>query len=840
MTASVPMAFENIEYLLGVIPVIVIGWVLIHKGARRSLILSRIIIVSLLVVALAGPYNPVTVTETDETPTITVLSDETDSMDIFESGTAEEIFDKLQDTTPARMEKMGGLRSDIGDEILASSTGDDHIIVVSDGNNNFGSDLAETIDFVSDTGTVVYAVTQTPEKNDLSVEITGARTAVLGNENTWGVEIRETGMGADCKLNILVDGETKETRTINKFHDMKAESFQHTFYKLGPHVVTAEIISGNDRPDNNVFNKTIYVVPKPRILLITLDADSSLHQILKSQYNLDTASVLEANNLSDYKAVVLDNLNEGRISATAVKDLREYTAGGGGLLVVGGDNSYDKGDYLNSSFEAILPVESYSSIYKGSINVVLILDMSNSVVIPHDVKTDYDEENKTLITKKENILQYELGIALDLLSNMGSDSNIGLVTFGKKGKTLTDGMIALSRANRELLQTEITNLNGSFGIDNTSYYNGLEIADKLLENESGEKNVILLSDGGFHGSDSEIQNTYELTRLKATDMVNRGIKIFFVQILTDDPHNYFKPLVTDIYGNTHVYYKLVKKGGGLDLKLSQDIPEIPSDDSESFVLLRLDDEHFITRYLNISGSISGYNDVTQKVGARRLVTTSMGKPVVTTWEFGLGRVVSLSSDNGYQWAGALYSGENARLLPSMVNWAVGDPRPEGGIVVYSGDMNLGSPGTVIIRSNEMPAVVFGKQEVPVSQTGERTYEGVIEPEHIGLFNLEVSAGGVTLEDTAAVNYPLEYRDVGNDPDFLEAVKHSGGGVYNVDQARSLLFSDIRKNSIMISEEHVSLSWLFLITALLVFLGEVIMRRAKGIIEIKTRRKGRGR
>jgi len=218
----------------------------------------------------------------------------------------------------------------------------------------------------------------------------------------------------------------------------------------------------------------------------------------------------------------------------------------------------------------------------------------------------------------------------------------------------------------------------------------------------------------------------------------------------------------------------------------------------------------------------------------------MGKPVVTVWEFGLGRVVSLSSDNGNMWSGALYSGENARLLPSMINWGVGDPRPEDGIVVYSGDMNLGSPGTVIIRSNEMPAVVFGGQDVAVSQTGERTYEGVIEPEHTGLFNLEVSAGGVTLEDMAAVNYPLEYRDVGNDPDFLEAVKRNGGGVYNVEQAGSLLFSDIRKNSIMTSEEHVSLSWLFLITALLVFLGEVIVRRAKGIIEIKTRRKGRTR
>ena len=144
-------------------------------------------------------------------------------------------------------------------------------------------------------------------------------------------------------------------------------------------------------------------------------------------------------------------------------------------------------------------------------------------------------------------------------------------------------MIVASKANRELLQTEITNLNAGFGIDNTLYYNGLEIADRLLENESGEKNVILLSDGDFQGSDSEIQNTYELTRLTATDMVNRGIKIFFVQILTDYPTNYFEQLVTDIYGNTYDYYKPVKKGGGLDLKLSQEIPEIPSDGFESFV-----------------------------------------------------------------------------------------------------------------------------------------------------------------------------------------------------------------------------------------------------------------
>ncbi|MBC2697734.1 MAG: VWA domain-containing protein [ANME-2 cluster archaeon] len=822
MTASVPIAFENIEYLLGVLPVIVIGWVLIHKGARRSLILSRIIIVSLLVVALSGPYNPVTVTEINETPTIAVLSDETESMDIFESGTAQGIFDKLQDTTPARMEKMGGLRSDIGDEILASSTGDDHIIVVSDGNNNFGSDLAETIDFVSGTGTVVYAVTQAPKENDLSVEITGARTAVLGNENLVGVEVRQAESNTTYKLSIEVDGSPVSSQTVTQTNPIKIVGFSSTFQSLGPHLITARIYSGNDmRAGNNVFNKTIYVVPKPRILLVSPDADSPLYKVLRNLYETNTFSSLDDANLTDYKAVVLDNINDGRLSASSIGKLREYTAGGGGLLVVGGDNSYDYGDYLDSSIEAILPVESYSSAYAGSVNVVLVLDISGSISA-HEALDD------------------EKAMAIKLLGDMGSDTNVGVVAYGGDAISVSNGVLPMSsHANRNALMERVSKLKTGYG--GTSMDEGIITAARMLDNTSGQKYMLVFSDGA-------VKDSFEDSKIEILSMDTTVTEMIFVMIKTNvvkerevktdnNRGDYFLKVLADQAGGDFIQLEVDQR---LDLTFGQEAPDLPEDGLDAYAIVRLDEEHFITRYLNISGSISGYNDVTQKVGARRLVTTSMGKPVVTVWEFGMGRVVSLSSDNGNLWGGALYSGENARLFPSMVNWAVGDPRPEDGIVVYSGDMNLGSPGTVIIRSDEMPAVVFGGQDVPVSQTGERTYEGVIEPDHIGLFYLEVSAGGVTLEDTAAVNYPLEYRDVGNDPDFLEAVKRNGGGVYNVDQARSLLFSDIRKNSIMTSEEHVSLSWLFLITALLVFLGEVIMRRAKGIIDIKTRRKGRER
>lgn len=88
------------------------------------------------------------------------------------------------------------------------------------------------------------------------------------------------------------------------------------------------------------------------------------------------------------------------------------------------------------------------------------------------------------------------------------------------------------------------------------------------------------------------------------------------------------------------------------------------------------------------GKVLEYNDVTQKVGASRLVTTSMGKIVVTSWQFGLDRVVK------------------------------------------------------------------------------------------------------RIDDLLAVDYPLEYRDVGNNPEFLEAVKQNRGGAYYPEQVTSILFNHI--------------------------------------------------
>ncbi|MCD4844475.1 MAG: VWA domain-containing protein, partial [Methanosarcinales archaeon] len=771
------IGFEQLYYLLAIIPVFIAGWVMVKRGAKHSLIMSRVSVISLLIIALAGPYNPVVVTEIDDTPSITVLSDETESMGLFEEGTAQEIFERLEGQTPVTMERMKGLRSDIGDEILSSSERSYHVVVVSDGNNNFGSDVGEAVDFVSSTGSSVYAITQTPMVNELSVEITGGRTAVVGNENLVGIEVRQALSDARYRLTVEVDGETVYTTDETQTAVKKTINFQYPFPSLGPHVITARISSSDDmRTDNNIFNKTVYVVPKPEILLITSDTDSPMYNILNNQYALYTTSAIDVNNLSKYKAVVLDNSNNDHISSGVVDKLREYTANGRGLVVVGGDNSYDFVDYRFSELETILPVESYPSTYAGSVNIVIVMDISESM-------------------EAEGVFGGEKTTVVDLLKNkLGRDTNVGIAAFGSKAVQVSDGLLPMS--GREALIEKVMKLKTSKG--STSIDEGIAKAAEMFTEKADENYIFIFSDGKIEYNYDECMDI-----IKGIDTQKINMKFYMINISIKDEFlrtdrgrgKFYMESLADMAGGN---FTRISSGCEIDIIIGKVPVKIPPEGIKTFSLIRLDEEHFITRYLNISGTISGYNDVTQKVGANRLVTTSMGKPIVTSWQFGLGRVVSLSTDNGNLWAGGeegLYSGENARVMPSIINWVVGDPQPDKGLVVYSSDMYLGSPGTITVLSDTLPSMRFDGQEVSMAKTEDRSFEGVLKPSSQGVFPLVVSAGGEEIEDSIAVNYPLEYRDVGNNPEFLEAVKRNRGGVYYPEQATSLLFSDIMTNSV---------------------------------------------
>ncbi len=232
--------------------------------------------------------------------------------------------------------------------------------------------------------------------------------------------------------------------------------------------------------------------------------------------------------------------------------------------------------------------------------------------------------------------------------------------------------------------------------------------------------------------------------------------------------------------------------------------------------------HYITADLNLNATISGFNDVTPKTGAQRLVAMPDGKPVLTVWRYGLGRVAALTTDDGNAWASSLYASPNSQLISSTINWAVGDPRPEADRV-EAADGWQGTPLQITINSNARPSL----PGADVEKVGDNRYSALFTPNSSGIYY--IGNYGV------AVNYPLEFRDIGFNPELPSLIMANGGKVFTEEEARRSLVAEAGRVSQRTVQDRVSRRDILLLLALLVFLAEIVYRKMDEI-----RRRGRSR
>jgi len=257
----------------------------------------------------------------------------------------------------------------------------------------------------------------------------------------------------------------------------------------------------------------------------------------------------------------------------------------------------------------------------------------------------------------------------------------------------------------------------------------------------------------------------------------------------------------------------------------QELPQELSQDEEnltSYAVNIVNKNHYITADLDINASISGFNDVTPRAGALRLAALPEGKPVLTVWRYGLGRVAALSTDDGSAWASSLYASPASQIISSTVNWAVGDPRPAEDLVEAE-DGWKGTPLSVTINSKARPS--FNDVAAEVDKVGEGRYVATFTPNSSGIYYI----GQYGL----AVNYPLEYRDIGFNPDFSSQIMAGGGKVFTEEEARGSLIAEAERLSERIVQERVSRRDVLLLLAMLIILGEIIYRRIN-----EMQRKGR--
>jgi len=154
--------------------------------------------------------------------------------------------------------------------------------------------------------------------------------------------------------------------------------------------LTARLKGYNDTLlDNNSDFALVSAAGKPRVLLVESDPDQAKHltwaleeQNMQVDVRPPRGAPESLAELQNYDLLVLSNVPATVLSLRQMEVARTYVQDlGGGLLMLGGDQSFGLGGYYKTSLEEILPVRSdfEKEKEKPSLAMMLVIDKSGSM-----------------------------------------------------------------------------------------------------------------------------------------------------------------------------------------------------------------------------------------------------------------------------------------------------------------------------------------------------------------------------------------------------------------------------------------------------------------------------
>ena len=754
------------------------------KTDRRIVLGLRSLAFIFLLTALASPFVLESKTVPGD-PRLTILVDNSSSMALYNAGIAYELYKKLEDSMPVNIRTIAsGEHSTIGSGILNNIEGDDNVMVITDGVNNEGKLLGDIMLFASNINSSVSALKMEPVRNDVGVTIDGPPELIKDTESDFVVRVSVVGKNIPYTLQVTMDDTTlimEEQASASKTF-----AFSRKFPEGEYHKLTAKLLDAGEDDyfkNNNVFYKSIKIVPRPKVLYVT-EKNSPMAQELKKIYELEIKDSLPAD-LSGYMAVIFNDIRASKINPY-MDMLSDYVSDGNGLLFIGGENSFDRGGYKGTLLETLLPIKigAGEEQNKSDINIVIVIDISQGT---------------------EDYVAVEKALALSVIDSLSEKNNAGAVAFNTQAYQIAE--IKPLKDHKKELKEKISRLK----FDGQSFFNlGVEGGYRMLSNVGGSKNIIFVSDG---------KTTYQKLRedtLETVRSVNAlGVKVFVVGVgtETDDlatENNLFLANMAAL--GEGIYYKADASN-----KLKVQFGDKDETKGEEFynALIPLDTTHFITLGLDdIQATVSGYNYAVPKPAARTLVTTNKNIPVLVVWRFGLGRVAAVMTDDGLKWAGDLLNKKNSKLITKSINWAIGDLGRKSSYDVTIRDTVLGKSANVNVITKEMPG---SDKEMGISfaKIDTNLYSSAYTPKDMGYREI--------LGATFAVNYNDEYANLGINPEFTSLVEKTGGRVFEPTDAKEII-EFIRAKSKRIKIQSTDYRWPFAIIAMLLFLAEIGVRR----------------
>ncbi len=403
-------------------------------------------------------------------------------------------------------------------------------------------------------------------------------------------------------------------------------SFDVPMTTSGPSMWTAELVPDEDYfPINNHSACTVTVRGKPRVLVLHEKPNEMrpFSRALKEQeFDIDVRGKfglpesMEA--LLAFDAVVLADMPATGMSPRQMQLLKRYVIDfGGGLVMLGSENSFGLGGYYKTPVEEVLPLVSRfeKEKEKPSLAMVLVIDKSGSM-----------QGLPIALARQASKAAAEL---------LGPRDMIGVVSFDSQARITSE---MRSATESDAINAAIDSLAAGGG---TYMYAGMVAGKDMLENAPAKiRHMIVLSDGQTQPADHE-----GLTQ----GMTDAGITVSTVALGGAD-----RQLLASVAE--------IGRGRYYETNDPANVPQIFTKETmqasrsaikeDLYGSVQTGDHPILAGYRDTDLPFSlGYVMTQSKPTAQLLLVAETGDPLLAVSRYGLGSGMAYTSDLTERWGG---------------------------------------------------------------------------------------------------------------------------------------------------------------------------------------------
>ncbi|MEE8450836.1 MAG: VWA domain-containing protein [Thermoguttaceae bacterium] len=642
------------------------------------------------------------------------------------------------------------------------------VVLLTDGNQTEGDALQAAL-----AGGVPISTVPLPTRADPEVQVSAVNVPA---------QVRQ---GEPFNVEVVVDSNHDGQGTIDVFRGPhKLQSSKQTikkgenrfrFQQAVPSERMAEFsarIHGfqDTLLDNNTASGLVFTAGKPRVLLIDSDPKTTRHlvwaldeQDIKVDVRPPEGTPASLSGLQNYEAVIFSNVPATDLTIRQMEVVRSYVQDlGGGLIMLGGDQSFGLGGYYKTILEEILPVRSdfEKEKEKPSLAMVLIIDKSGSMG-----------------GMKIELAKDAAKSAVELL---GPRDQVGVVAFDGQSYWVSE---VHSASDKNYLIDRISTIEASGG---TNIYPAMADAFEALGATAAKlKHIILLTDG--HSSPGDFEGI-------TSQMASARMTVSTVAV----GNGADQPLLENIarIGNGRYYY----------CDDPQTVPQIFAKETVTASKSAINEQPFVPQIVRPTEVLNGLDIesapfllgfvVTRaKPTSEFILASESGEPLLVWWRYGLGMTVAFTSDAKNRWAAEWLSWPKFNTFwAQIVRHAMRKSEAKG---VFVEVKRRGRQATVSLDAVDAAGQFLNKAEttltivspelgtrkLPMTQTAPGRYVAQFETARQGTYHLEMSQqnqGKLTFRQTRGlvVGYPDELRLRPTDKQLLRKISQVTSGTYD--------------------------------------------------------------